>query len=134
MHILKIEEQKQSHFLIWQNRIDFNMKSQLSNPINQIQLPIPKPSTKTLLNHCHCHFLSYSRKTNAFSFRAKLRSTSNSLSVLLYNHSKLRISACNASSSDSLVVSTGAEEDAESAQIFEVFFFFFLNLFFGFVE
>ncbi|XP_030974232.1 probable inactive ATP-dependent zinc metalloprotease FTSHI 4, chloroplastic [Quercus lobata] len=95
------------------------MKSQVSNPINQIQLPIPKPHC-----HCHCHypshFLSYSRKTNAFSFRgAKLRSSSNSLSVLLYNHSKLRISACNASASDSLVVSTDAEEDAESAQIFE---------------
>lgn len=98
------------------------MKSQLSNPINQIQLPIP---AKTLLTHCHCHchypshFLSYTRKTNAFSFRAKLRSSSNSLSVLLYNRSKLRISACNASASDSLVVSTDAEEDAESAQIFE---------------
>ena len=107
------------------------MKSQVSNPINQIQLPIPKPHC-----HCHCHypshFLSYSRKTDAFSFRgAKLRSSSNSLSVLLYNHSKLRISACNASASDSLVVSTDAEEDAESAQIFEVFFFFFFFHFFG---
>ena len=48
--------------------------------------------------------------------------------MLLYNHSKLRISACNASASDSLVVSTDAEEDAESAQIFEVFFFFFFFL------
>lgn len=120
------------------------MISQVSNPINQIQLPIPKPHAKTLLTlthcHCHCHclshFLSYSsRKTNAFSFRAKLRSSSNSLSVLLNNHSKLRISACNASPSDSLVVSTDAEEDAESAQIFQVFFFSFsFLLFFGFVE
>lgn len=110
------------------------MISQVSNPINQIQLPIPKPHAKTLLTlthcHCHCHclshFLSYSsRKTNAFSFRAKLRSSSNSLSVLLNNHSKLSISACNASPSDSLVVSTDAEEDAESAQIFQVFFFSF---------
>ncbi|KAK9991290.1 hypothetical protein SO802_026275 [Lithocarpus litseifolius] len=102
------------------------MKSQVSNPIIQIQLPIPKPPAKTLLTHCrcHCHYpshcLSYSRKTIAFSLRAKLRSSSNSLSVLLNNHSNLRISACNASdSSDSLVVSTDAEEDAESAQIFE---------------
>lgn len=40
--------------------------------------------------------------------------------MLLVKHRKLRICACNASGSDSVVAATEAEEVAESARIFEV--------------
>ncbi|GLT72309.1 hypothetical protein SLA2020_442570 [Shorea laevis] len=94
------------------------MKPHLSNATDSIRLPKPLYPSKTLLAH-YPHFLSYHSPCKNHVFRTKLRSKN--LSVLSGKHRKLRISACSASGSgsDSVVASTKAEEDAESAQLFE---------------
>ncbi|XP_062148983.1 probable inactive ATP-dependent zinc metalloprotease FTSHI 4, chloroplastic isoform X1 [Alnus glutinosa] len=94
------------------------MKPHLSNATDSIRLPKPLYPSKTLLAHSP-YFLSYHSPCKTHVLRTKLRSKN--LSVLLGKHRKLRISACSASGSgsDSVVASTKAEEDAESAQLFE---------------
>jgi len=104
------------------------MKPHLSNATDSIRLPKPLYPSKTLLAHSP-HFLSYHSPCKTHVLRTKLRSKN--LSVLLGKHRKLRISACSASGSgsDSVVASTKAEEDAESAQLFEVLLLIFFLLF-----
>ncbi|KAG2716263.1 hypothetical protein I3760_03G115600 [Carya illinoinensis] len=91
------------------------MKTHLSNPVDSIQLLKPLYPSKTLLTQ-YPHFLSFCAPCKTHVYRTKLRIKN--LPVLI-DQRKLRISAFRASGSDSVIGSTKAEEDDESAQLFE---------------
>ncbi|KAF5727710.1 ATP-dependent zinc metalloprotease FtsH [Tripterygium wilfordii] len=84
------------------------MNLQLSNPLNSVQLSNTLSPSKTLAFHFPCY---------KHALRIKLRSGNNSFRF--YKRNRLRIVASSASTSDSLVSSGNAEEDAESSQLFE---------------
>lgn len=96
------------------------MKPYLPNPVDSIQLPIPLYPSKTLLSQ-HPHFLSFYAPCKTHVFRTKLRSQN--LLDLSISCRRLRITtyraSASASGSDADVASVKAEEDAESAQLFE---------------
>lgn len=94
------------------------MKLHSSNPLDSIRLTKTLYPSKTLLTH-YPHFLSSYAPHKTHVFGTKLRSRN--LSFLLGGHRKLTISSCSDSGSglDSVVASTNADEDAESAQLFE---------------
>lgn len=92
------------------------MNSQFPNTFDILQLT-KSPSSKTLLGH-------FPQSLPRFSYCKRVVRTRLQRKEPCISHRKLRISACKASdsTSTSLAVTQNEEDDAESAQLFEVDF------------
>lgn len=89
------------------------MQSHFSQQLNSITFPK--------------HFPSHFSRFNKHNLRTKLSSKRRSFVTI--KHNRLTVSACKASSSNSVVSSsTNSEEDAKSTQLFEVSYFCFLKI------